>query len=263
VDGLRYYSLLYVAVFLGGYKLFDWQLRRAGADAEDAHDFVLYGVLAVLAGARVGHVVFYEWQRFSSDPPWLLEIHRGGLSSHGAALGLLLAMLVYTRRHGQSLVEGCDRFAFSAALGAVLIRIGNLFNSEIVGKVTGGELGVRFPRHDGVAAPLRHPTQLYEAGLGIAVLAALLVADAQLGKERRPRGALISLFLMLYFGGRFLVEFWKDVPLSETAAGLNTGQWLSIAPALLGCWGWYRSRARPVPARWNTLSVPRSSKSMQ
>jgi prolipoprotein diacylglyceryl transferase len=256
VEGLRYYSLLYVAVFLGGYKLLDWQLRRAGGDVEDAHDFVLYGVLAVLAGARLGHVVFYEWQRFLRDPPWLLEIHRGGLSSHGAALGLLLAMYVYTRRRRQSFVEGCDRFAFSVALGAVLIRIGNLFNSEIVGKITGGELGVRFPRYDGVGAPLRHPTQLYEAALGIAVFAALLLADARLGKERRPRGALLSLFLALYFSGRFAVEFWKEVPLSETAAGLNTGQWLSIAPALLGCWGWHRSQTRRIPARWNTPAPP-------
>lgn len=255
VEGLRYYSLLYVAAFLGGYKLLDWQLRRAGGDVEDAHDFVLYGVIAVVAGARLGHVAFYEWQRFLDDPAWVLQVHRGGLSSHGALLGLVLAMFAYTRRRRQSFVEGCDRLAFSAALGAVLIRIGNLLNSEIVGKLTGGDYGVRFPRYDGAGAPLRHPTQLYEAVLGAAVLAALLLADARLGKERRPRGALISLFLALYFGGRFLVEFWKEVPPSETAAGLSTGQWLSIAPALLGCWGWYRSRTRPVAARWDGISA--------
>jgi prolipoprotein diacylglyceryl transferase len=255
VDGIRYYSLLYVLVFLGGYKLLDWQLRRAGADPEDAHDFVLYGVVAVLVGARLGHVLFYEWQRVVRDPLWSLEIHHGGLSSHGAALGLAVAMYAYTRQRRQSFVEGCDRFAFSAALGAVLVRIGNLFNSEIVGKRTGTSWGVRFPRYDGyLDPPLRHPTQIYEALLGLAVLGLLFWADRRLGGERRPRGLLIALFLGAYFSGRFLVEFWKEVPLSETAGGLDTGQWLSIAPALAGVVGCYVGWQRRVPARWNTLA---------
>ncbi|HEU4581904.1 MAG TPA: prolipoprotein diacylglyceryl transferase [Polyangiaceae bacterium] len=255
VDGIRYYSLLYVLVFLGGYKLLDWQLRRAGADPEDAHDFVLYGVVAVLVGARLGHVLFYEWQRVVRDPLWSLEIHHGGLSSHGAALGLAVAMFAYTRRRRQSFVEGCDRFAFSAALGAILVRIGNLFNSEIVGKPTGSSWGVRFPRYDGyLDPPLRHPTQIYEALLGLCVLVLLLWADRRLGKERRPRGALISVFLALYFSGRFVLEFWKEVPLHETAAGLDAGQWLSIAPALAGWIGCSISRQRRIPARWNTIA---------
>jgi phosphatidylglycerol---prolipoprotein diacylglyceryl transferase len=264
VDGIRYYSLLYVAVFLGGYKLFDWQLRRAGGDPEDAHDFVLYGVVAVLVGARLGHVLFYEWERFVHDPLWSLEIHRGGLSSHGAMVGLLIAMYVYTRRHRQSFIEGCDRFAFSAALGAVLVRIGNLFNSEIVGRQTEGGFGVRFPLYDGfLDPPLRYPTQIYEALIGAVVFVMLLDADKRLGRERRPRGALISLFFAAYFSARFMVEFWKEVPPHETAAGLSTGQWLSIVPALAGVLGCYLSARWRVPAHWNgvwhgPLAVPGS-----
>jgi phosphatidylglycerol---prolipoprotein diacylglyceryl transferase len=253
VDGIRYYSLLYVGVFLGGYQLLDWQLRRAGADPEDAHDFVLYGVAAVLLGARLGHVVFYEWQRFLGDPLWLLEIHRGGLSSHGATLGLLLAMYAYTRQRRQSFLEGCDRLAFSAALGAVLVRVGNLFNSEIVGKPTRAAFGLRFPRYDGyLDPPLRHPTQIYEALLGLSVLGLLWFLDRALGVERRPRGLLTSAFFGAYFCGRFVLEFWKEVPVHELAWGLDTGQWLSIAPALAGLWGCYRSWRRQVPAQWNT-----------
>ena len=118
-------------------------------------------------------------------------------------LGLAVAMYAYTRRRRQSFVEGCDRLAFSAALGAILVRVGNLFNSEIVGKRTGSSWGVRFPRYDGyLDPPLRHPTQLYEALLGLGVLGLLLWADRRLGKERRPRGALIALFLAAYFSGR-------------------------------------------------------------
>jgi phosphatidylglycerol:prolipoprotein diacylglycerol transferase len=257
IDGLRYYSLLYVGVFLGGYKLLDGQIRRAGGDAEDAHDFVLYGVIAVLAGARIGHVFFYEWERFAADPLWLFRIHEGGLASHGATIGLLLAMWLFTWRRRQSFIEGCDRFAFSAALGAILVRIGNFFNSEIVGRVTGGDWGVRFPRYDRIPnPPLRHPSQLYEVLLGLIVMGALIVTDRALGKEKRPRGVMISLFMALYFSGRFLVEFFKEYQPGEAHVGLTTGQWLSLIPAAAGFLGLFISLRRRVPAGWNVSPPP-------
>jgi phosphatidylglycerol:prolipoprotein diacylglycerol transferase len=257
VDGIRYYSLLYVGVFLGGYKLFDWQIRRAGGDPEDANDFVLYGVIAVLGGARMGHVFFYEWDRFLKDPMWLFMIHEGGLASHGATIGLLLAMYLFTKLRRQSFVEGCDRFAFSAALGSILVRIGNFFNSEIVGRKTNADWGVRFPRYDRVLdPPLRHPSQIYEVGLGLCVMAALLIADRALGKEKRPRGVLMSLFMALYFTGRFVVEFFKEYQPGESTVGLTTGQWLSLLPALLGYAGIYLSFKKNIPAKWNLHRVP-------
>lgn len=252
VDGIRYYSLLYVGVFLGGYKLLDWQIRRAGGGPEDASDFVLYGVIAVLGGARLGHVFFYEWDRFVQDPLWALQIHQGGLASHGATIGLLLAMKVFTRLRHQSFIEGCDRFAYSAALGAILVRIGNLFNSEIVGRVTNADWGVRFPRYDRIVdPPLRHPSQLYEAFLGLVVLVALLIADRALGQEKRPRGVMISLFSTLYFTGRFAVEYFKEYQPGESAVGLTTGQWLSLLPAAAGVLGLIISFKKRVPARWH------------
>jgi prolipoprotein diacylglyceryl transferase len=249
--------LLYVGVFLGGYKLLDWQIRRAGGDAEDANDFVLYGVIAVLGGARAGHVFFYEWDRFVKDPIWLFKIHEGGLASHGGTIGLLLAMYLFTKFRRQSFIEGCDRFAFSAALGSILVRIGNFFNSEIVGRETGADWGVRFPRYDRVAdPPLRHPSQLYEVALGMLVMIALLIADRALGKEKRPRGVMISLFMALYFTGRFLVEYVKEYQPGEVAVGLTTGQWLSLIPALAGYVGLFWSLKRRVPAKWNIHRVP-------
>jgi phosphatidylglycerol---prolipoprotein diacylglyceryl transferase len=254
VDGIRYYSLLYVGVFLGGFKLLDWQIQRAGGDPEDASDFVLYGVVAVLGGARMGHVFFYEWDRFAADPMWLLEIHEGGLASHGAAIGLLVAMYIFTRVRRQSFIEGCDRFAFSAALGSILVRIGNFFNSEIVGRVTSSDWGVRFPRYDRFPdPPLRHPSQLYEVLLGLAVMATLLVVDRALGKEKRPRGVLSSLFMALYFSGRFIVEYFKEYQPGEATVGLTTGQWLSLIPAMAGAVGLVISLKRRVPAHWNVF----------
>ena len=259
VDGIRYYSLLYVGVFLGGYKLLDWQIRRAGGEPDDANDFVLYGVIAVLGGARVGHVFFYEWDRFVSDPLWLFKIHEGGLASHGATIGLLLAMYLFTKLRRQSFIEGCDRFAFSAALGAILVRIGNFFNSEIVGRVTMADWGVRFPRYDRVPEPpLRHPSQLYEVALGVLVMASLLVVDRALGKEKRPRGVMISLFMALYFTGRFFVEYVKEYQPGETAAGLTTGQWLSVIPATVGYIGLIIAFKKRIPAHWRVYRAPES-----
>jgi prolipoprotein diacylglyceryl transferase len=249
---LRYYSLIFVLVFLGGYWLLKWQIERGGGDEEDAGDFIVYGVLGVLLGSRLGHVLFYDLDKALKDPLWVLRIWEGGLASHGAVVGLILAMWLFTRRRGIPFLEGADRFAFSAALGATLVRIGNFFNSEIVGKLTDQSWGVRLPRFDREPTPpLRHPTQLYEAALGIAVLAILYFADKRLGKEQRPRGALISIFFIFYFTGRFFVEFYKEHQTHEPTPMLTMGQWLSIPGFLIGVWGLSWSFKARLPASWN------------
>ncbi len=276
-DGIRYYSLLYVGVFLGGFRLLNWQIKRAGGSEEDASDFVMYGVIGVLGGARLGHVFFYDFDKFLEDPAWLFRIWEGGLASHGGTIGLLVAMWLFTKLKRQSFVEGCDRFAFSAALGSILIRFGNFFNSEIVGRPTDGSWGVRFVRHDGADGVLRHPSQLYEALLGLIVMGALLLGDRLLGKEKRPRGALIAIFFALYFTGRFIVEYWKDFQEWAVCLGdvcpelfvsgslmrelpssnlIDEGQLLSIIPALAGYVGLYIALKKQIPAHWNVPKMP-------
>ena len=250
---LRYYSLIFVAVFLGGHALLRWQIMRGGGEDEDASDFFVYGVLAVLIGARLGHVIFYDYEKALSDPIWVLKIWTGGLSSHGAVIGLLFAMWLFTKRRGISYVEGMDRFVFAAALGATLVRVGNFFNSEIVGKVTNQTWGVRFPRFDqNPDAPYRHPSQLYEVALGLFVLGALYVVDRIAGKEKRPRGLMVSTFFILYFGGRFFIEFFKEnqVEAIEKAVGYTMGQILSLPCFLLGVVGLVMSLKKRVPVGW-------------
>lgn len=250
---LRYYSLIFVAVFLGGHALLRWQIMRGGGDEEDASDFFVYGVLAVLIGARLGHVIFYDYEKALADPIWILKIWTGGLSSHGAVVGLLFAMWLFTKRKGISYVEGMDRFVFAAALGATLVRVGNFFNSEIVGRVTNQTWGVRFPRYDqSPDAPYRHPTQLYEVALGLAVLGLLYLIDKAAGKEKRPRGLMVSCFFILYFGGRFFIEFFKEkqVESLENAMGITMGQALSIPCFALGVVGLVISLKKRIPVGW-------------
>ena len=191
---LRYYSLLFVGVFLGGYALLKWQIVRGGGRTEDAADFIVYGVLGVLLGARFGHVLFYDLDKAIADPTWVFKIWTGGLASHGAVLGLIFVMWLYCKRRGVPFLEGADRFAFAADLGATLVRVGNLMNSEIVGRKTDQTWGFRFPRfdHNVAVAPYRYPTQLAEIALGCLVMLGLYVADKKLGEEKRPRGALIA-----------------------------------------------------------------------
>jgi prolipoprotein diacylglyceryl transferase len=254
---LRYYSLLFVGVFLGGYAFLKWQIVRGGGPSEDAGDFIVYGVLGVLLGARLGHVLFYDLDKALADPAWVFQIWTGGLASHGAVLGLIVAMWLFAKSRRIPFLEGADRFAFSAALGATLVRVGNLMNSEIVGRRVPGETwGFYFKRFDHTDHPVyRYPTQLGEIFLGLLVLGTLYVVDKRAGKEKRPRGLLISTFFAVYFVGRFIIEFWKEYepPLPEGTpypSSLTTGQYLSIPGILLGLFGIYWALKQRIPVGW-------------
>ena len=252
---LRYYSMLFVVVFLGGHALLNWQIKRGGGGPEVAGDFIVYGVLGVLIGARLGHVIFYDLDHALEDPIWILKIWTGGLASHGAVVGLIVAMFLFTRSRGVPFLEGSDRFSFSAALGATLVRVGNLFNSEIVGrKVPDQSWGIRFPRnppdHGLVPSPLRYPSQFYEITLGISVFVGLLIADRLMGKEKRARGAMIAWFFALYFSGRLFTEFYKEIEALPSDSAISMGQYLSILPALLGWYGVYWTMKRKEPVGW-------------
>lgn len=262
---LRYYSLLFVVVFLGGHALLNWQVKRGGGSPEVASDFIVYGVLGVLVGARLGHVLFYDLDHAIRDPKWIFMIWTGGLASHGAVVGLIIAMYLFTKRRGVPFLEGSDRFAFSATLGATVVRIGNLLNSEIVGRVVPDQSwGMKFPRADIqgslerlsftaeelAGVKYRYPSQLYEIALGIAVFAGLFIADRAMGKEKRPRGALISWFFVLYFGGRLFTEQYKEIEALDPSSMITMGQWLSFPGLLLGLYGLYRAYKRKEPAGW-------------
>jgi phosphatidylglycerol---prolipoprotein diacylglyceryl transferase len=262
---LRYYSLLFVVVFLGGHALLNWQVKRGGGSPEVASDFIVYGVVGVLVGARLGHVLFYDLDHAIQDPLWVFKIWTGGLASHGAVIGLIIAMYLFTKKHGVPFLEGADRFAFSATLGATVVRIGNLLNSEIVGRVVPDQSwGMKFPRADipgGMerasfsaeeiaSVKYRYPSQLYEIALGLAVFAGLLIADRAMGKEKRPRGALISWFFLLYFGGRLFTERYKEIEALPQDAPISMGQYLSFPGLLLGAYGLYRAYKRKEPTGW-------------
>ncbi len=250
---IRYYSVVVVAELLLGYWLLLLHLRRAGVDDEEAGDLFTYVYPAVFIGSRLGHVLFFDFQTLWSNPWWVFKVWTGGLAGHGALVGVGVATYLFTKRRAMAWLEGMDRLSFSIAFVAIVHRLGNLMNSELVGKPTDGTWGVRFARfdHDLLVPPLRHPTQLYEMALGVVVLLALLLCDRTWGGEKRPRGALTGVLLTLLFSGRILIEVFKESEMGEPALPwLNMGQLLSLPCVALGLAILWRSLRQPRPAGW-------------
>ncbi|MBE0618007.1 MAG: prolipoprotein diacylglyceryl transferase, partial [Proteobacteria bacterium] len=185
---VRYYGVFFGLTLLGGFLLWRWQMLRAGRSEEQAQRFLVLGLAGVVIGSKVGHVLFYRPDTLLHDPLEVLAFWKGGLSSHGATLGLIAALTYFAHREKMRFADVADRLAMSIAWGATLVRVGNLFNSEIVGRVTGVPWAVKFPRHDlGLPlarVPWRHPSQLYEVAIGLFVLFILYAVDRRLGEER-------------------------------------------------------------------------------
>lgn len=234
---VRYYGIIFSLVLVGGFYLFRWQILRAKGKEDEATSFILPGIVGVVLGARLGHVLFYNFDKFMNDPAWIIRIWEGGLASHGALVGLMLALWYHSYRWKRPFWEVTDRFCFSGALGATLVRLANFINSEIVGRTTDSKWGVRFPYFDGLPAeltPPRFPTQLLEVSLGLFLFGALLWLDLRFGGEKRPTGLLSAAFLIIYFSGRFLIEFLKERHGDMDTLLLSRGQILSLPGVFLG-----------------------------
>jgi prolipoprotein diacylglyceryl transferase len=184
--------------------------------------------------------LFYDPGYYLTHPLDILKIWEGGLASHGATLGILLAVWMFSRNNKFDYLWTLDRIVIVVALGGALIRLGNLFNSEIFGHETTLPWGFKFVRDtehlvNGVAVP-RHPTQIYES-LFCVFLLVLLYLMWNRTKEKTPRGQLFGLFVVLLFTFRFLVEFLKeDQSDFEQGMVLNMGQILSIPLIFMGLW---------------------------
>ena len=235
---IRYYSVLFSAMLIIGWYLFRWQMKLGGYTYRLSDFFFL--ALVVIIGSRLGHVAFYEPAFFFSNPTQILNFQRGGLASHGAAIALLLALGWIAHRESARYIDILDRFSLPVTVGIVFVRLGNFFNSEIIGRVTDVPWGLKFPyssidNHLPLdQIPYRHPVQLYEAGIGLLVMFLLLLINHRLG-ENRPQGLMVAVLFVGYFGGRFLVEFFKEYQVLNAGDSLLTmGQYLSLPLVLIG-----------------------------
>lgn len=230
----RWYGLMFAIAFISGYAIGAKMYQDAGRPQEDLDRLLIYVLIATVIGARLGHVFFYEPSFYLRHPALIPQIWTGGLASHGAAIGIIIAMWLYARKTpGVTFLWVADRVVPGVAIGGMFIRIGNFFNSEIIGVPTHVPWAVVFTRVDMVP---RHPSMLYESILCLLVLIALWMIYRKYD-HNPPEGALFGAFLVLLFGGRFFLEFAKQT-LAEFLEGsfLDMGQLLSIPLVLIGIW---------------------------
>lgn len=233
---LTWYGLLFASAFLVGSMLLQHIVRAEQVDLKWVDRLTLYLIPATALGARLGHCLFYEWDYYSQHPleilftfPW------AGLASHGATVSLLLATWLFSRTYQFNYLWLLDRLAIVVAPGLAFIRLGNLMNSEIIGRETTLPWAFRFAHYDlihhqqtAIPLQLRHPTQLYEA-LFYLLLFGLVYQIWRRYQRQTPPGLMFGLFVSLLFSFRFLVEFLKENQVSfEGQLPLNMGQLLSL-----------------------------------
>ena len=245
---LRYYSILFVLGFPIGYWLFIKFYKREEVNT-DLLEPLLYALLiGTIVGARLGHCLFYQPDYYLTKAHWLeiFQPWKGGLASHGGAIGVLLAVWWYSARYGKKnnfdMMWVLDRLVIAVCFAGCLIRLGNLFNSEIYGNETSLPWGFIFQRR-GEVVP-KHPTQIYEA-LSYLILGLILLWVYWRKSSKVHRGWLFGAFFIGCFGMRFLIEFIK-MPQVEFEVGmkLNMGQLLSIPLIAIGAWSVWRSFGR-------------------
>ncbi len=250
---LRWYSLLFVAGFPLGYWYFTKFYQREGVDTKLLEPLLYALLIGTIVGARLGHCLFYEPSYYLSAEHWveIFKPWRGGLASHGGAIGVMLAVWWYAHKYGKKngfdILWVFDRLVICVAFAGCLIRLGNLFNSEIYGDVTDLPWGFIFERR-GETLP-KHPTQIYEA-LSYLILAIYLALNYQYKLDKRYRGWFFGVFFIGCFGMRFLIEFIKEPQVGfEENMVLDMGQWLSIPFILAGIALVVQAYVRKIPAR--------------
>ena len=236
---VRWYGLLFASSFLFGYVIMNRMFKNENLEEAVLDRLTIYMAAGVIIGARLGHCLFYEPAYYFRHPLEILMIWRGGLASHGAAIGILSAVWLFARKEKKDYFWVLDRIAIVVALSGFLIRMGNLMNSEINGIETTVPWGFVFLRNHEVAP--KHPTQIYE-GLAYLMIFFLLFRIYWSKKGEHYQGLLISLAITLIFIARFFIEFLKEPQEAfEATMKLNMGQLLSIPFILLGIGGIYWS----------------------
>jgi len=232
---VRWYGLLFASSFLFGYIIMNRMFKNENLGDAVLDRLTIYMAIGVIAGARLGHCLFYEPEYYFKHPLEILMTWHGGLASHGAAIGILIALWLFIRKEKRDYFWVLDRIAIVVALSGFFIRMGNLMNSEIYGVETTVPWGFVFLRNHEVAP--KHPTQIYEALAYLAIFI-LLYRIYWSKKGEHLQGLLISLLCILIFTSRFFIEFLKEDQVAfEAAMKLNMGQWLSIPFVLLGIGG--------------------------
>jgi len=229
---IRWYGLAFASSFIFGFLLMRRIFRLEGRPVKNLDKLLVYVLIGTILGARLAHCFFYNPFYFWGNPIEILKVWKGGLASHGGGLGVLIAIFLYSRNKPQEpYLWLLDRIAIAGGLVGFFIRIGNLFNSEIIGTPTTLPWAFIFEKVDNIP---RHPVQLYESiTYGFIFIVLLTIYKKQ--RHKVKQGFLTGLFLLLGFTARFFLEFVKARQASYSSKlPLSVGQLLSIPFLLAG-----------------------------
>ncbi|MCA1770692.1 MAG: prolipoprotein diacylglyceryl transferase [Halomonas sp.] len=223
---IHWYGLMYVVGFVAAWWLGRRRAYRLGLSHDDIGDLIFYAALGVMLGGRLGYVLFYGMEQFMANPLWLFRIWDGGMSFHGGLIGVLVAALLFARKHGLPFFQLADFITPLVPIGLGAGRIGNFINHELPGRVSEVPWAMVFPPMMGLGSEPRHPSALYEYALEGVVLFVVLW---WISRKPRRQGLISGLFLLLYGVFRFAVEF---VRLPDTHIGFIAFGWVTMGMLL-------------------------------
>jgi phosphatidylglycerol:prolipoprotein diacylglycerol transferase len=234
---IRWYAVAYIVGLIGGWKYTRWLVSKPpfAMTGEQVDDFLVWATMGVVLGGRLGYVLFYNLQHYLSHPLDVLMVWQGGMSFHGGALGVILAIVIFSRRNRLKLLSVGDTICTVVPLGLLFGRIANFINGELFGRPAPDDLPWAMIFPGGGPVP-RHPSQLYEAGLeGLVLLIVMHLLWRRLGLRLRP-GFLSGAFLAGYGAARIVSEFFRqpDVQLGFLWGGATMGQILSLPLLIVG-----------------------------
>lgn len=256
---VRWYGLMFAIGFLVGYEIITRIFKHEGMPEKWVGSLFVYVVVATIVGARLGHVFFYDWDYYSQHLGEIAKVWEGGLASHGGTLGIMIAIIFYSRFvTKKNMLWTFDRLSVPVGFVAALIRLGNLFNHEIYGGETNLPWGFRFISNIGAvmhhgAEPIFtapcHPTQLYEALCYLITFALCMWLYWRRNAQERE-GLIFGIFMIGIFASRFFIEYIKNVQElweieMRATWGIDQGQLLSIPFVVLGIVLVIRAMCRP------------------
>lgn len=254
---IRYYSLMWILGLVAAYLIVKKVYKDRGIKQEVFEPLFIYCFLGILIGARLGHCIFYEPEYYLTSGKHFIEmllpirfmpqggirmVGYSGLASHGGTIGIIIGMILYCRKYKVKVLECIDMVCVATPLTAACIRIGNLMNSEIVGKATGTDWGFIFVQNGEDFA--RHPAQLYEA-IAYIIIFIITILIYRKHKEKIGSGFYFGFCIATIFTFRFFIEFCKEVQVDfERGMALDMGQLLSIPFIVAGIWLMLHSRKK-------------------